>query len=81
MQKTFALRVLITMFEEAQAGRPPGGTRLAALLEADVVDVEAALARLDRDGLVDAARVRLTFSGLAVAVAARASSTSRTLAA
>jgi Mn-dependent DtxR family transcriptional regulator len=81
MQKAFALHVLQTMFEEAQASRPPGRTRLAALLGCPPSAIEAALQRLELQGLVDAERARLTFTGLAVAVASRSSRASRTLAA
>jgi DNA-binding transcriptional MocR family regulator len=67
MQNTFALRLLRALFVEARRSRPPGKGRLALLLRASIDDVEAALVQLERRGLVDARRARLTFAGLAVA--------------
>lgn len=81
MQNAFLARVLVTMLDHAQVSRPPGRTRLARLLGVDALEVERALERLGRQGLVDPSRVRLTFPGLVVAASARAALASRALAA
>jgi len=81
MQKSFLARVLVAMFEQAQASSPPGLLRLSRLLSEDPETIERALLQLEKQGFVDAARARLTFSGLTVAVSARAALASRTLAA
>jgi Mn-dependent DtxR family transcriptional regulator len=81
MQNSLLARLLVTMLDQAQLSRPPGRTRLAALLGWDLSEIDRALSDLDRQGLVDAARVRLTFPGLTVASSARAAIASRTLAA
>lgn len=77
MQKSFSLRVFRLMFDDAQQSFPPSRERLALLLNAPREAVDGALFILERAGLADAKTARLTFSGLAVAAAARAS-TSRT---
>jgi hypothetical protein len=81
MQNTLLVQVLVTMLDQAQLVRPPGRTRLAKLLGRDLCEIDSALSQLDREGLVDAARVRLTFPGLTVAASARAAIASRALAA
>lgn len=81
MQNSVLARVLVTMLDQAQLSRPPGRTRLASLLGFGLEEVDRALALLERQGLADAARVRLTFAGLTVAASARAALASRTLAA
>jgi hypothetical protein len=81
MQNSALAQVLVTMLDHAQHSRPPGRTRLARLLDWDLSDVDRALSVLEQQGLVDAARVRLTFPGLTIAASARAALASRTLAA
>ena len=71
MQKPFALRLFRLMFEEAHRARPPSRDRLGALLLAPPSAVDAALESLERAGLVNAERARLTMTGLAVAAATR----------
>jgi hypothetical protein len=73
MQKAFALHVFGLMFDEAQRSFPPSRERLALLLNAPREAVDAALFILERAGLANAKTARLTFSGLAVAAATRAS--------
>jgi Mn-dependent DtxR family transcriptional regulator len=77
MQNSFSLSVLHLMYDEARKTLPPSRGRIAKLLGASVGDVDEALAVLERAGLVDARRATLTFPGLAVAAASRASSQSR----
>jgi DNA-binding FadR family transcriptional regulator len=60
------------MFQEAHASRPPSLLRLAMLLGVPRDDVQDALDVLEKQGLVDARRARLTFIGLAVAASTRA---------
>jgi hypothetical protein len=73
MQTTFALRVFHLMFDEARRSLPPSRERLALLLRAPREVVDMALLRLERAGLADAGRARLTLPGLAVAAATRPS--------
>jgi len=73
MQKSFALRVFRLMFDETQRSFPPSREHLALLLNAPPAAVDGALFILERAGLADAKTARLTFSGLAVAAATRAS--------
>lgn len=77
MQNSFSLGVLHLMYDEARKSLPPSRARIAKLLGASVGDVDEALEVLDRAGLVDARRARLTFPGLAVAAASRAAGQSR----
>jgi len=76
MQNTFALAVLHAMYTHARASRPPALARLCTLLGASRIDVVRALASLDRQGLADARRARLTLHGLAVAAATHAAAAS-----
>jgi hypothetical protein len=61
-------RVLRALFELARCDHPAQPDVLARALDLDLFAVDRALARLGAQGLADAARVRLTLAGLAVAV-------------
>ncbi|MCC6874046.1 MAG: hypothetical protein IT378_07035 [Sandaracinaceae bacterium] len=64
--------VLVTLFDLARAGVPADCALLAARLGASHAEVAMELARLDRAGLANASRCRLTLVGLARAASARA---------
>ena len=63
--------VLQALLELAAADRQPSVRRLAERVGARLGAVAQALSVLHEAGLVDATRLRLTLSGLAVAVASR----------
>ena len=63
---------LRTLFELARRDHPVQPGVLARVLALEVAAVTPLLSRLEARGLVDAARVRLTLSGLAVAANAPA---------
>jgi Mn-dependent DtxR family transcriptional regulator len=65
-------RLLVVLFDLAQADRPANVRRIAEVLEVRLGEVATQLNELDRLGLVRAARVRLTFPGLAIAAAQKA---------
>ena len=65
-----SLRVLSCLLHLEPADRPDAGV-LAAVTGRSVTEVGAALVRLERQGLVDAERLRPTLRGLAVASALR----------
>ncbi|MFW5925044.1 MAG: hypothetical protein ACOCV4_02695 [Myxococcota bacterium] len=68
MDEQFLVETLRTLFELSHGGRPETGA-LARHLGVRPVEVGHALVELDRRGLVDATRARLTFRGLARAAA------------
>jgi hypothetical protein len=57
-------RTLIALFDLAQADIPATRDRLAAWLGVPVAQLEAVVAHLARESLVDARRLRLTMRGL-----------------
>lgn len=61
--------VLVTLLDFAQTDRHATVLRLADALELPRAAIDQALAELDRAGLVDASRVRLSLFGLAMAAA------------
>ncbi len=65
-------RLLVVLFDLAQADRPANVRRIAEVLEVRLGEVANTLSELDRLGLVRAARVRLTFPGLAIAASQKA---------
>jgi Mn-dependent DtxR family transcriptional regulator len=67
-------RVLIAIFSRYSKSVSVSRAELARSLDVAPQELEGALAELERAALVDAARLRLTLSGLAVAVACRAPS-------
>jgi predicted ArsR family transcriptional regulator len=71
MNTTNPSRVLLALFDLARGDRPATVDRLAARLALSADAVRAGLAALERAGLADAMRVRLTLPGLAWAAAAR----------
>jgi Mn-dependent DtxR family transcriptional regulator len=71
MQNKFEFTVLRAMFDEAKCALPPNPDRLAELLGVSRETVDGALRALDRAGLADAGRARLTMVGLAFAAAMR----------
>jgi Mn-dependent DtxR family transcriptional regulator len=64
--------LLIALLDLAQNDQAAQAGALAARVDARPLDVAEALVSLERRGLVDAGRARLTFGGLAVAAALRA---------
>jgi Mn-dependent DtxR family transcriptional regulator len=68
------LRLMYTLAAE---DRHANLALIAAELQLSCVEVDRVLVELDRAGLVDADRVRLTLAGLAFAVSARAPSARR----
>ncbi len=66
------LRLLVVLFDLAQADRPANVRRIAEVLDVRLGQVATTLSELDRLGLVHAARVRLSFPGLAIAASAKA---------
>lgn len=68
--QTTAIRVLVILYRSASRGRFPTESELARQVGLDVSDLSPVLGSLDRSGLLDVAGLRLTLSGLAVAVAA-----------
>ncbi|HET7541158.1 MAG TPA: hypothetical protein VFK05_14875 [Polyangiaceae bacterium] len=67
-----ARRVLRLVFSLSSAGGALTRPRLERRLEASSAELNRALSELDRLGLLDAQRLRLTLPGLAVATALRA---------
>ena len=65
-------RLLVVLFDLAQADRPANVRRIAEALGARLGEVATALNALDELGLVRASRVRLTFPGLAIAAGQKA---------
>jgi hypothetical protein len=61
--------LLTQLFRNGQAGETTDIISLARGLDADVLAVLRAMAALERAGLADARRLRLTLSGLALAAA------------
>jgi len=59
--------LVIALLDLARLGLPADPERLAGRLGIDVERTQKGLAQLDRHGLADARRVRLTLAGLAVA--------------
>ncbi len=59
--------LVIALLDLARLGLPADLERLAGRLGIDVERTRKGLAHLDRHGLADARRVRLTLAGLAVA--------------
>ena len=68
MQRSIALSVLLALFDLARAGRRADVGLLAGRLGAHEDVVRLALTRLDRLGFADSKHVRLTLTGLALAV-------------
>lgn len=64
-------RLLVALLDFAQADRPANVKGLAEHLGVRLGVVATQLSLLDRMGLVHAARIRLSFLGLAVAARAR----------
>jgi Mn-dependent DtxR family transcriptional regulator len=69
MASTLSIQVLETIHEQQLRDRAPDAGSIAKALGARPTQVGEALLVLERRGLVDAARVRLTMVGLAVAAA------------
>jgi len=67
--KRTQLDILHALFRLAQADTPADAVLLAQAADLSVGDVLRTLDRLDALGLVDADRARLTFHGLAIAMA------------
>lgn len=65
------LAILVRLYRLARTDRPASLARLARDLQSPAPALAAELDALDRAGLVDAARVRLTLSGLCVAASIR----------
>lgn len=68
--QTLALRILLALYRSASRGRIPTESSLSAETGIALEPLLQLLAQLDRAGYVDAAQVRLTLPGLALAVAA-----------
>jgi Mn-dependent DtxR family transcriptional regulator len=79
MQNPLSLSLFHLMFDEARRSQPPSRDRLGLLLGVSLESIDAALVSLERRGLVDARRARLTMSGLAIAAATRSSGALRSL--
>jgi hypothetical protein len=71
MQNELNLRVLRLMFGEAQRSLPPSRDKMASLLGVSRDAIDRALFGLERAGLADAERARLTMMGLGFAAATR----------
>ncbi len=69
MSQDTILSVLFTLLELARADVPAHAGEIAQRLGLTAVRVGEVLVHLERRGLADAARVRLTMHGLAVATA------------
>lgn len=69
---------LLVLFNLAREDEPADLSLIAARLGLSCVETDDLLSQLDRAGLVDAERVRLTLPGLAIAVSADARRTQRT---
>ena len=67
---TTQLQVLHTLYELARDDHPADLALVAEALGVSCVRADAILAELERAGLVDGDRVRLTMTGLVVAVSA-----------
>lgn len=65
------LAIVVRLYRLARTDRPASLARLARDLQSPADELARELAILDRAGLVDAARVRLTLSGLCVAASVR----------
>jgi Mn-dependent DtxR family transcriptional regulator len=72
MSTTTLRPVLLALFDLARGDRPATADRVARAAGVSPDAARAALRTLERAGLADAMRVRLTFAGLAVAAAAAA---------
>lgn len=68
--ETLALRILVALYRSASRGGIPTESSLCAETGIAIEPLLQLLAQLDRAGYVDAAQVRLTLPGLALAVAA-----------
>ena len=71
MMNATQLEVLRTLYDLARDDRPADLALVASALGMSCVQVDAVLSALEHAGLVDGERVRLTMTGLAVAVSAR----------
>ena len=60
--------LLEALYDQARADTPATPSRVAAWLDVSLPKVMELLARLDRQGLVDAKRCRLTMKGLVLAL-------------
>lgn len=69
-EQTLAIRVLVSMYRSANHGRILTLATLQESVATDKACLLNQLKQLDRAGYIDASRLRLTLSGLAVAVAA-----------
>lgn len=63
--------ILVRLYRLGRTDRPASLARLARDLQSPAESLAVELRTLDRAGLVDAARVRLTLSGLCVAASLR----------
>jgi hypothetical protein len=79
INQSIALRVLVTLYRAASRGQIVTETRLCRLTEIESSELVSLLRRLDRAGFVDREQLRLTLSGLAIAVAASRKPKTRTL--
>jgi Mn-dependent DtxR family transcriptional regulator len=70
MMNATQLEVLRTLYELARDDRPADLALVAAALGLSCVRADAVLGELEAAGLVDGERVRLTMTGLAIAVTA-----------
>lgn len=59
--------LVITLFDLARLGLPADVERVAGRLGVELVRIERGLCELERRGLADAKRVRLSLTGLALA--------------
>ncbi|HEV8244236.1 MAG TPA: hypothetical protein VGP93_00570 [Polyangiaceae bacterium] len=71
MQLNLSIRILQHIFRRAGAAAPTSRPALERAFKLDPSRLETALLELEQKGLVDARELRLTLSGLALAVATR----------
>ncbi len=69
MNDDIAIQVLATMYDQQQRDQRPDAGSIARDLGVRATRVAEAILHLERRGLVDAGRARLTMTGLAAAAA------------
>ncbi len=67
MSRELLQNVLVTLFRQAQIDQSASCVSVGLALGVPLTDVLRALVELEKAGLIDAERVRLTMRGLAVA--------------
>ncbi len=69
-KQNLALQILVALYRSASRGQFVTISSLSQRMDRDATELDALLGALDRAGYVDREQLRLTLSGLAVAVAA-----------